>query len=177
MINRKALILKAAIAAVTAIAITFIQVHNGLVGLVAVLSFATGILAAEVWDALTSGDSMLKGTVLRVAGGMIFLIGALSYSSPGADAFSVFVLDTMLIGYALTAISMFRAYKFGWGSAEGRDNIVLAVIHFSLAVLFALDSFGINKLGEVPAVGFFGAYAAIVAVLWGLRAFDPKRSS
>jgi hypothetical protein len=53
----------------------------------------------------------------------------------------------------------------------------LAVVHFSLAVLFALDSFGINKLGEVPAVGFFGAYAAIVAVLWGLRAFDPKRSS
>ena len=79
------------------------------VGLIAVLSFATGILAAEVWDALTSGDSMLKGTVLRVAGGMIFLIGALSYASPGADAFSVFVLDTMLIGYGLTAISLFRA--------------------------------------------------------------------
>jgi hypothetical protein len=52
VINRKALILKAAIAAVTAIAITFIQVHNGMVGLIAVLSFATGVLAAEVWDAL-----------------------------------------------------------------------------------------------------------------------------
>ncbi|MEY4503691.1 MAG: hypothetical protein RLZZ576_945 [Actinomycetota bacterium] len=47
MINRKALILKAAIAAVTAIAITFIQVHNGMVGLIAVLSFATGILAGR----------------------------------------------------------------------------------------------------------------------------------
>ena len=72
------------------------------------------------------------------------------------------------------ATDMFLSHGFDGVSI---DNIVLAVIHFSLAVLFALDSFGINKLGEVPAVGFFGAYAAIVAVLWGLRAFDPKRSS
>ncbi len=177
MINRKALILRALIAGLTALAITFIQVHDATVGLIAVLSFATGILAAEVWDALTSGDGMLKGTVLRVAGGMIFLISALSYTAPGADALSVFILNTMLISYGLTAISLFRAYRFGWGSKDGRDHIVLAVFHFALAALFALDSFGVIELGEVPAVGFFGGYAAIVAVLWGLRAFDPKTPS
>ena len=177
MINRKALILKTIVAAITALTITFMQVHDGTVGLVAALVFATGVFGSEIWDALTSGDSMLKGTVIRVSLGMIFLMSALSYASPSADTMSVFVLTTSLIGYGLTAISLFRAYRFGWGSTEGRDQLVLAAFHLALAVLFVLESFSVISMGEVPAVGFFGAYSAIVAVLWGLRAFDPARPS
>lgn len=173
---RKSLILRSAVAAAVSIAITFTQAHNGLVGLIAVLAFATGVLAAEVWDAVASTDRQLKGTVIRFAAGTVLLSGVIGYSIPGAPLLTVMSLNVMLMGYGLFAIELFRAIRAGWRATEGRDHLIVAALHLLITALFFFSSLNWITLGEVPAVGFFGAYAAILAVLWGLRAFDPKQA-
>ncbi len=174
---RKTLILRSAVAAAVALAITFTQAHNAFVGLIAVLAFATGILAAEIWEAFGSQDRQLKGTVIRFAAGTVLLSAVIGYSIPGAPLLTVMSLNVMLMGYGLFAIEVFRAVRAGWREAEGRDHLVVAVLHLLITALFFFSSLNWITLGEVPAVGFFGAYAAILAVLWGLRAFDPKQAS
>lgn len=164
-------------AAAVAIAITFTQAHNAFVGLIAVLAFATGILAAEVWQAFGTDDRQLKGTVIRLAASVVLLSGAVGYSMPTAPLLTVMSINVLLIGYALFAIEVFRAVRAGWRQPAGRDHLVVATLHLLLTGLFFFNTLGWLTLGEVPAVGFFGAYAAILAVLWGLRAFDPKQPS
>jgi hypothetical protein len=172
---RKTLILRAGVAAAVAIAITFTQAHNALVGLIAVLAFATGVLAAEVWQAVASDDRQLKGTVIRFAAGTVLLSGVIGYSMPGAPLLEVMNVNVLLVGYALFTIEIFRAVRAGWRTPTGRDHLVVAAIHILLTGLFFMNALSVIELGEVPAVGFFGAYTAILAVLWGLRAFDPKQ--
>lgn len=172
---RKTLILRAAVAAAVAIAITFTQAHNAFVGLIAVLAFATGVLAAEVWQAISTDDRQLKGTVIRFAAGTVLLSGVIGYSMPGAPLLEVMNLNVLLVGYALFTIEIFRAIRSGWREPEGRDHLIVASLHILITGLFFMNALNVIKLGEVPAVGFFGAYAALLAVIWGLRAFDPKQ--
>ena len=172
---RKTLILRAGVAAAVAIAITFTQAHNALVGLIAVLAFATGVLAAEVWQAFGTDDRQLKGTVIRFAVGAVFLSGVIGYSTPGAPLLQVMNFNVLVVGYTLFTIEIFRAIRAGWRTPTGRDHLVVAALNVLLTVLFLISVLNVIELGEVPAVGFFGAYAAILAVLWGLRAFDPKQ--
>ncbi len=172
---KKTLILRAATAAVVAIAITFIQSHSALVGLVAVLSFATGILAAEIWQALTDEDRRARGSIIRMAAASIFITGIVGTS--GLDLLTVMSMNVVFLGYIFCAIEIVRALKAGWRERAGRDHLVVSAVHFLMTALFVCNLTGLIVLGEVPAVGFFGGYAAILAVLWGLRAFDPKQPS
>ena len=172
---RKTLILRAATAAVVAIAITFIQAHNAIVGLITVLAFSTGVLAAEIWEAIAGQDRQVRGTVIRIAAGSVIVSGLVGTS----DLFllTVMSMNVVFFGYAFLVIEIFRAVRVGFKSREGRDHVVVASIHFLMTALFVCSLAGFIELGEVPAVGFFGGYAAILAVLWGLRAFDPKQPS
>jgi len=172
---RKTLILRAAVAAAVAIAITFTQAHNAFIGLIAVLAFATGVLAAEVWQAVSTDDRQLKGTVIRFAAGTVLLSGVIGYSMPGAPLLEVMNLNVLLVGYALFTFEIFRAIRSGWREPEGRDHLIVASLHILITGLFFMNALNVIELGEVPAVGFFGAYAALLAVIWGLRAFDPKQ--
>jgi hypothetical protein len=172
---RKSLILRAATAAVVSISITFIQAHNALVGLVAVLAFATGIMAAEIWQALSSDDRQVRGTIIRMSAGSIIISGIVG--TAGLDLLTVMSMNVVFFGYAFFAIEVFRAVRAGWRERAGRDHLVVALVHFLMTALFVCNLTSLIVLGEVPAVGFVGGYAAILAVLWGLRAFDPKQPS
>ena len=60
------------------------------------------------------------------------------------------------------------ARKVGRKTAAGRDATFTAFMSFALLGLFA----GFN-MGEVPLVGFLGAFHAIVAVHLGIAAATP----
>lgn len=158
-----------------AIAITFIQAHNAIVGLIAVLAFSTGVLAAEIWEAVSANDRQVRGTIIRMSAGSVIISGIVG--TAGLDVLTVMSMNVIFFGYAFFAIEVFRAVRAGFKNRDGRDHVVVALIHFLMTALFVCSLMGLIKLGEVPAVGFFGGYAAILAVLWGLRAFDPKQPS
>lgn len=172
---RKTLVLRAVTAAVVAIAITFIQSHDAIVGLIAVLALSTGVLAAEIWQAIAFDERQVRGTIIRMAASSVVISGLVS--TAGLEVLTVMSMNVIFFGYAFFAIEVLRAVRGGWRTADGRDHLVLAVIHFLMTALYVCNVAGLFQLGEVPAVGFLGAYAGILAVLWGLRAFDPKRPS
>jgi len=175
---KKLLITRAAIAAIVAIAITFTQAHNASVGLISVLGYATVMVAIEIISVLRIDDRMLKGTVIRLAASVIILGGLIGYMFTAENrSYELLTLNVVIACYGFMGIEVFRAArgKF-FKTTEGRDHVIVAAINVAMLAVYLMDFGGIYKLGDVPAVGIFGAYAAILAVFWGLKAFDPKHA-
>lgn len=171
--------LKPLSAALVALAITFTQAHDSLLGLFAVLAFTTVLVVVEIIDAIRNADRQLRATVIRIAASILVIGSLASYSyMQEQDGYTLFIINVAIAAYGFAVIEMFRSAKSGLvKTIDGRDHLVVAVIHFSMLVVYLLDFARLIKLGEVPAVGIYGAYTAILAVLWGIKAFDPKQSS
>lgn len=171
--------LKPIAAAVVAVSITFTQAHNALLGLFFVLGFTTILVVLEILDAARDSDRQLRSTVIRIAISILVIGSLVSYGYlQEQDTYTLFVINVAVASYGFAVIEMFRSAKTGFVKTnEGRDHVVISVIHFAMLLVYLLDFSRVIKLGEVPAVGIYGAYAAILAVLWGIKAFDPKPAS
>jgi hypothetical protein len=170
-------IASAGIAALAALAITFTRARSFETALIAVLAYATAMVAIEVWGALKSEDSLLKGTLIRIAASVIVLsaLAATSLTGPN-DGYLLLTINIAVIAYAFFAIEAFKGFRFGFKTREGKDHLVIAIANLIVLVIYLLDIARVYHLGETPAAGIFAAYTAVLAVLWGLRAFDPKQS-
>ena len=174
----KFLIARTTFAALVALAITFTQAHNSVVGLICVLGYATALVVIEIASVLRIEDRLLKGTVIRLAASVIILGGLIGYMFTSENkSYELLTLNVVIACYGFMGIEVFRASrdKF-FKTPAGRDHVVVAAVNLAMISVYLLDFAGVYKLGEVPAVGIFGAYTAILAVFWGLKAFDPKQA-
>jgi small-conductance mechanosensitive channel len=175
---KRLLIIRAAIAALVAVAITFTQAHNSSVGLICVLGYATAMVAIEIISVVRIDDRMLKGTVIRLAASVIILGSLIGYMFTAQNkSYELLTLNVVIACYGFMGIEVFRAArgKF-FKTPEGRDHSIVAGVNLAMLAVYLMDFGGVFTLGEIPAVGIFGAYAAILAVFWGLKAFDPKQA-
>jgi hypothetical protein len=154
---RNRLIASGIVAAIAAVAIIFTRARNFEVALIAVLAFATAQVVIEVLGALKLQDRMLKGTVIRLSASILVL--------------------SAIVAYGFFAIEAFKAVRVGITTPAARDHITLGGLNLVVLAVYVLDVMGNYRLGEIPAAGIFAVYAAIVAVLSGLKAFDPKQAS
>jgi hypothetical protein len=174
---RNRLIASAIFAALAAVVVIFTRARNFEVALIAVLAFATAQVAIEVLGALKLQDRMLKGTVIRLSASVVALSALFSSTLTGPnDGYRLLTMNVAIIAYAFFAIEGFKAVRAGIKTAAARDHITLGGLNLVVLVVYLLDIMGNYHLGEIPAAGIFAAYAAIVAVLSGLKAFDPKQS-
>ena len=175
---RNRLIASALVAALAAVAIIFTRARNFEVALITVLAFATAQVVIEVIGALKMQDRMLKGTIIRLAASVVALSALFSSSLTGpSDGYRLLTMNVAIIAYAFFAIEAFKAFRVGLRSAAARDHITLGSLNLVVLVVYMLDISGVYELGQIPAAGIFAAYAAIIAVLSGLKAFDPKQAS
>lgn len=176
---RNALIIKTLAAAIVALVITFTQAHNALLGLICALSFTTVLVAAEIYTAFKSTDRQIRGPIMRIAASVLVLGSLVSYTYiTQNDTYTLLIINIVIASYGFFAIEMYKSVRAGFAKdPEGRDHLTAALLNFVLLVTYLLDFAGIMKLGEIPAVGIYGAYTAMLAVLWGIKAFDPKKPS
>ncbi|WP_110589965.1 acyl-CoA synthetase [Microbacterium suaedae] len=183
---RIVLILRAVIAAVAALVVTFVQDRTGDFGLAvlqmfalatAVLFFADSVLVRERRDATTS----------RVLGAIHLLAGALCQLIPADPALA---FHWILIGWAAAAGAVELvagiAGRRARATAESRDRItvggltlLLAAVSLVVSPQYALDYFieeagrEFTLTGTILGVGLFGGWAAIVAVYLAIGGFSP----
>lgn len=176
---RKILLVKTLAAAIVAIIITFTQAHNAILGLIGVLTFTTVMVAAEIYTAFKSTDRQIRGPIMRIAASVLVLGSLVSYTYvTEQDNYTLLIINIVIASYGFFAIEMYKSVRAGFAKdPEGRDHLTAALLNLVLLVTYLLDFAGVIKLGEIPAVGIYGAYTAMLAVLWGIKAFDPKQPS
>lgn len=166
-------VLRAVPALVVGLIITFTANHSPALGLsmlgafglaTAVTATVSGLMvnAAEPLRSLHVGLAVVAGVVGALAVVVLAVMGA-----------GLGMLLLLVGGYAVLA----GAYELVWGirhrgrSPFARDAVVVGVATLALAVVLAL-------VGDpVSAVGFFGAYAVMLAVFLLIAGFSLKWST
>lgn len=160
-------VLRALIAFLLGIFVTFSQAHTYFVGTAVLAGFGLGFgLITLALAALKKTDS----TTVPLAS-VALVIGALSAATfLNQDLQAVVFLPLVaLFGLSLAGLEGYLAKKLGPKTGIGRDFALSAVFAAALGILFLLA-----PLDEVSAVGFLGAYFAISGVFWGIASFTPQ---
>jgi len=168
-------IARAAVSAALAFAITFTSARNAVVALIAVLAYLTAMVAIEIFDAFKSGDSMLRGTVLRISLSIIALSTLISASfTRNGDELKLTVINLVILGYGFTAISFFKMAKAPKQSRARTDLLIIALLNVFVLAFYGAQLLKWLSVDDVTALGAIAAYGAIQAVLIGISAFDPR---
>lgn len=180
--TRILMIVRALIAAVAAIVVTFVQNRPGEFAVAALEGFLIASLAYFVAEALVRG---LNPT--RVLLGLVALAGAvLALVLPGSPD-ARFHLALLLWAAAAGIIELVGGLLGRRrDAADARDQITIGALTCVLALAslivspeYALDYFveeagqSFTLTGTIVGVGLFGGWAAIVAVYLGIGAFSP----
>lgn len=180
--TRILMIVRALIAAVAAIVVTFVQNRPGEFAVAALEGFLIASLAYFVAETLVRG---LNPT--RVLLGLVALAGAvLALALPGSPD-ARFHLALLLWAAAAGIIELVGGLLGRRrGAADARDQITIGALTCVLALAslivspeYALDYFveeagqSFTLTGTIVGVGLFGGWAAIVAVYLGIGAFSP----
>jgi len=158
--------------ATVAAVITFSQVHNGELGLRTLILFGVLYLAASLGTHLL--DNRNKVMSLRLAlptiAPVITAIVAIVAVFTNLPALATFrwLVVALTLSFALIEFALYR--KFGKKSSDGLDALIAGVASIAMFGIAA----GINT-GEVPLIGFFGAFNVILAVHLGIVATTPKK--
>jgi hypothetical protein len=184
-------LLRAALAALAAVMITFSPDHSAAVGLSVFSGFA-----------IASGLILVVATVLTYPKGgraPVGLLAALSLLAGMVTGISVWRVDAMFFGAVIAWAVLSGIVELVWGirarrravdpqeSSEARDSIVVGGLGILLGIALALvpagyrlqyvieDAGAFELTGITIGVGIFGFYAAIVAVYLGIAGFSPRR--
>lgn len=179
---RVLMIVRALIAAVAAIVVTFVQNRPGEFAEAALAGFLAAMVAYFVAETIVRGVE-----TMRVLLGLVHLAAAvLVFVLPGsADA--RFHLTLLLWAAAAGIIELVGGLTGRRnGSEAARDHItvgaltcVLALASLIVSPEYALDYFvedagqSFTLTGTIVGVGLFGGWAALVAVYLGIGAFSP----
>ncbi|WP_221584800.1 acyl-CoA synthetase [Microbacterium sp. G2-8] len=183
---RTVLILRAAITAVAALVVTFVQERTATFGLTVLQMFALATAVLFFVDAVLVRERR-AAAVSRVLGVIHLLAGALCQLVPADPAVA---FHWILIGWAVAAgaveLTAGIAGRRAQPTPESRDRIavgaltlLLAAVSFVVSPQYALD-YVIEEAGReftltgtIIGVGLFGGWAAIVAVYLGIGALSP----
>jgi hypothetical protein len=162
---------RAAAHATVAAVITFSQVHNGPFGLNTLILFGALYLAASLGTHFLDRRNKLMSPRLRLPliAPVVVATAATFAVFAGWNPMASFRWLTAILAVGFLVTETYLARKVGLNSVDGRDAVITAFMSLALLGLFA----GFN-MGEVPLVGFLGAFHAILAVHLGISATSPK---
>ncbi|WP_411722299.1 hypothetical protein [Mycetocola sp.] len=179
-------IARAAVAAVAAVVITFSQNHSATLGLTVFGAFAVlTALAIFAGSGSLKADRVAQHTfvaqaVLTLAAGAVALAFAASASLPAF--FAIVLIWALLTG----ALELYNGFRLRGRSPLARDWTAIGLVTVLLAVAFLVVPQGLDQqftgpdgverslTASIVAVGVYGAYAAIVAVLLVIGGFSLK---
>jgi hypothetical protein len=179
-------LLRAAVAAVAGIVITFSQDHSAGLGLTVFGAFAVltalAILAGSgpLKTDPVARHTFLAQAILTLAAGGVALALAASASLPAF--FAIVLIWALLTG----ALELYSGFRLRGRSPLARDWMTIGLVTVLLAIAFLVVPQGLDQqftgpdgverslTASIVAVGVFGAYAAIVAVLLVIGGFSLK---
>jgi hypothetical protein len=164
---RSSLIIKAAAAFTAGIYITFSQAHDASVAMLGLLIISAGWFLASIILVLKNSNPILNGVLILATAAMAWL--TVSFEANNATTMAWILLETWgLFGAIFELIFALRAQK---NSSAHRDHLISA----GLAAGLLVSQVSITAASDsVSHVGFFGAYASILAVHLALSAFSPS---
>jgi hypothetical protein len=151
--------------------ITFSQLHNATIGLIALAIFSLGFaitnsLGSIVWGKGLVAIEAMPLTVVSLLVG-VFALMAMS----GESAQTAFIGLVTVWGLVSGAFELYLARRASFKSTEGREFLMSAILSATLGLLFL-----VAPLDIVSAVGFFGAYLIVSGVQLGVAAATPTSS-
>ena len=151
--------------------ITFSQLHNATIGLLALAIFSLGFaitnsLGSIVWGKGLVAIEAMPLTVVSLLVG-VFALMAMS----GESAQTAFIGLVTVWGLVSGAFELYLARRASIKSTEGREFLMSAILSATLGLLFL-----VAPLDIVSAVGFFGAYLIVSGVQLGVAAATPSSS-
>jgi hypothetical protein len=163
--------LRAAVSLGVGLFITFSQLHNATIGLLALAIFSMGFaitnsLGSIVWGKGLVAIEAMPLTVVSLLVG-VFALMAMS----GESAQTAFIGLVTVWGLVSGAFELYLARRASIKSTEGREFLMSAILSATLGLLFL-----VAPLDIVSAVGFFGAYLIVSGVQLGVAAATPSSS-
>ncbi|MEY3274666.1 MAG: hypothetical protein ACOVN6_00890 [Rhodoluna sp.] len=163
--------LRAAVSLGVGLFITFSQLHNATIGLLALAIFSLGFaitnsLGSIVWGKGLVAIEAMPLTVVSLLVG-VFALMAMS----GESAQTAFIGLVTVWGLVSGAFELYLARRASIKSTEGREFLMSAILSATLGLLFL-----VAPLDIVSAVGFFGAYLIVSGVQLGVAAATPSSS-
>lgn len=163
--------LRAAVSVGVGLFITFSQLHNATIGLLALAIFSLGFaitnsLGSIVWGKGLVAIEAMPLTVVSLLVG-VFALMAMS----GESAQTAFIGLVTVWGLVSGAFELYLARRASIKSTEGREFLMSAILSATLGLLFL-----VAPLDIVSAVGFFGAYLIVSGVQLGVAAATPSSS-
>jgi predicted membrane channel-forming protein YqfA (hemolysin III family) len=146
--------------------ITFSQIHNAIIGNLGLMFVALGYATAATIEVLKTKQS---GKPNGSATLQVLIYGAI------ATAAIVFAASNNIISFLVLVISfaVFNGLLELRKVSVQKESKLSAFIHFGLVAVLAISG-ALTGLDPVAFVGFFGAYAVILAVHLGITAATPK---
>ena len=164
---RISLILKAAFAFVAGLFITFSQAHDANVAMLGLVMISAGWFLASLFLILKNINPIINGLLMLATAAMAWF--AVSFEANNATTMAWILLQSWgLFGAVVELLLALRAEK---KSAHRRDSFINA----GLALGLFVSQISITAAADsVSHVGFFGAYAIILAVHLGITAASPS---
>jgi len=163
---------RAATHAVVAAVITFNQVHNGELGITSLTLFGVLYLLASLGTHFLDRRRKLTSPGLGLPLIAPILVSTLAVIAATTNLNQLlafrWLTALLMIGFVFTELML--AKKVGRKSLQGKEAVITAI---ASAIMLGL-AIGVD-VGEVPLIGFFGAYNAILAVHLGISAATPKK--
>lgn len=190
-------LVRAVLAAIAALMITFSSDHSASFGLAVFSGFAITtaiVLAFAAWMAYPAGRraAVVGLAVVTVIAGMVSGVPIWRTT----ELFFWVVISWAVVAGAIELVAGLRERRAAAAAldpqrrSEARDAIAVGALGLLLGIAvglvpagFSLDYFiddadrWFTLTGITIAVGVFGAYAAIVAVYLGIAAFSPRREA
>lgn len=164
---RAAQIIQAAAAFVSGIFITFSQIHDASVGMYGLAIISVGWSIAAI-VAITKRSAIIFNAFIAFASAAMIWF-ALSFDANNETSMAWILIQSWGLFGALA--ELYLAIRQSKGSAQRRDHLINAGLAAALVVALALIT---DAADSVSRVGFFGAYAIILAVHLGIAAASPK---
>jgi hypothetical protein len=163
---RSTLWIQTAVLFAVGIFITFSQVHNAIIGNLGLMFVALGFATAATIEVLkTKGTGKSNGS----ASLQVIVFGAI------ATAAIVFAAGNDIVSFLILVIAfaVFNGLLELKKVSVQKESKLSAFIHFGLVAVLGISG-ALTGLDPVAFVGFFGAYAVILAVHLGITAASPK---
>jgi hypothetical protein len=163
---RATLWIQTAVLFAVGIFITFSQVHNAIIGNLGLMFVALGFATAATIEVLKTKQSGKPNGSPTL---QVLIFGAI------ATAAIVFAAGNDIVSFLILVIAfaVFNGLLELKKVSVQKESKLSAFIHFGLVAVLGISG-ALTGLDPVAFVGFFGAYAVILAVHLGITAASPK---
>jgi len=161
--------LRAAVSLGVGLFITFSQLHNATIGLLALAIFSLGFAITNSLGSIVWGKGLvaIEAMPLTVVSLLVGVFALMAMSSESAQ--TAFIGLVTVWGLVSGAFELYLARRASIKSTEGREFLMSAILSATLGLLFL-----VAPLDIVSAVGFFGAYLIVSGVQLGVAAATPS---